>query len=108
MRFGDPFAFWFLIFVPALALVYWWGFRRKKRALAAFGNPSLVTKLANLASSGRQWAKSGLIVGGFLFLILALVQKRSLLCCFEQKIVYIIYRRRLLFLYIKRKIYISV
>ncbi|MBT5830657.1 MAG: VWA domain-containing protein [Candidatus Latescibacteria bacterium] len=74
MRFGDPFAFWFLIFVPALALVYWWGFRRKKRALAAFGNPSLVTKLANLASSGRQWAKSGLIVGGFLFLILALVQ----------------------------------
>lgn len=74
MRFGDPFAFWFLLLVPLLLLFYWWGFRRKKRALAAFGNPELVTKLTQLASRARQWAKAMLMVGGFLFLILALVQ----------------------------------
>ena len=74
MRFGDPMAFWFLLFVPFLILFYWWGFRRKKRALAAFGSPELVEKLTHMASVGRQWAKAVLMMLGFLFLVLALVQ----------------------------------
>ena len=74
MRFGEPFAFWFLIFLPVLVLFYVWGFRRKKRALVAFGNPVLVAKLAHMASLGRQCTKAGLVVTGFLFLIMALVQ----------------------------------
>lgn len=74
MRFEEPFAFWFLTFVPILLLFYWWGFRRKKRALEAFGNPELVAKLTQMTSIARQWAKAGLMVAGVLFLILALVQ----------------------------------
>ena len=74
MRFGEPFAFWFMAFVPLLFLFYAWGFYRKKRALAAFGNPSLVAKLMHLASRGRQWARAGLMMAGFLFLTLSLVQ----------------------------------
>jgi Ca-activated chloride channel family protein len=74
MRFGDPLVFWFLVFVPLLVLFYGWGFRRKKRALAAFGNPALVAKLTHLASLGRQWGKAGLMVTGLMFLVLALVQ----------------------------------
>ncbi|MDA0712060.1 MAG: BatA domain-containing protein, partial [bacterium] len=74
MRFGDPFAFWFLLAVPALLLFYVWGFRRKRRALAEFGNPKLVAKLTQMTSAGRQWVKAGLSMLGLLFLVLALVQ----------------------------------
>ena len=74
MRFGEPVAFWFMAFVPLLFLFYAWGFHRKKRALAAFGNPSLVAKLTRLASRGRQWVKAGLMMAGFIFLTLSLVQ----------------------------------
>jgi len=74
MRFGDPQAFWFLVCVPVFALFYWWAFRRKRRALSAFGSPELMEKLASGVSRVRQGVKAGLMCAGFLFLILALVQ----------------------------------
>lgn len=74
MQFGDPQAFYLLLLVPALALFYAWAFRRKRRALHAFGSPALMEKLASAVSRVRQGIKAGLIVAGFLFLSLALVQ----------------------------------
>ena len=46
MRFGDPQAFYFLLCVPIFALFFWWAFRRKRKALYAFGAPELMDKLA--------------------------------------------------------------
>lgn len=74
MRFGDPQTFWLLFSVPVFAFFYWWAFRRKRRALLAFGSPELMQKLASGASRTRQGVKAGFICAGFLFLILALVQ----------------------------------
>ena len=74
MRFGDPQAFWFLLCVPVFALFLWWAFRRKRLALALFGSAELMDKLASGVSRIRQGVKAALMCGGFLFLILALVQ----------------------------------
>lgn len=74
MRFGDPQAFYLLLLVPAMALFYAWTFRRKRRALHAFGSPALVEKLSSAVSRARQGIKAGLVVAGFLFVALALVQ----------------------------------
>lgn len=74
MRFGDPQAFWLLLLVPLSALFYFWAFRKKRRALADFAHPALLEKLTSATSWVRQAIKSGLVVSGFLFLALALVQ----------------------------------
>ncbi|MCY3869998.1 MAG: VWA domain-containing protein [Gemmatimonadetes bacterium] len=74
MRFGDPQAFYFLLCVPIFALFFWWAFRRKRRALYAFGAPELMNKLASGVSHMRQGIKSALMCIGFVFLVLALVQ----------------------------------
>lgn len=67
MRFGDPQAFYLLLCVPVFALFYWWAFRRKRKALYAFGAPELVDKLASGVSRMRQGIKSSLVCVGFLF-----------------------------------------
>lgn len=74
MRFGDPQAFYLLFLVPVLAIFYVWAFRRRRRALHAFGSPALMEKLASAVSRGRQAAKATLLILGILFLALALVQ----------------------------------
>jgi Ca-activated chloride channel family protein len=74
MQFGDPQVFWLLLLLPVLSVFYFWAFRKKKRALETFGSPALMKKLTSATSKARQWVKAGLMAGGFLFLILALVQ----------------------------------
>ena len=74
MRFGDPQAFWFLLLAPLCLVFYFWAFRRKRRALAAFGNPALMEKLTSATSWVRQGVKAALMVAGFFFLVLALVR----------------------------------
>lgn len=74
MRFGDPQAFWYVLAVPACVLFYLWAFRRKRRALNAFGNAALMAKLTSATSRARQAVKAGLVACALLFLVLALVQ----------------------------------
>ena len=74
MRFSDPQAFYVLIGVPVFALFYWWAFRRKRKALHAFGTPALMDKLASGVSRVRQGIKAALMCVGVAFLVLALVQ----------------------------------
>ncbi len=74
MQFGDPQAFYLLLVVPIFALFYGWAFRRKRKALYAFGAPALMNKLASGVSRIRQGIKAALMCVGFAFLVLALVQ----------------------------------
>jgi Ca-activated chloride channel family protein len=74
MRFGDPQAFWLLLLVPLLTLFLLRSFRSRRRALSAFGSPQLIRKLTSATSRVRQGIKSGLVVSGVLFLVLALVR----------------------------------
>lgn len=76
MRFGDPTAFWWLLLVPALLLLYGWSFRRRRDALRRFGSDTLMAKLTSATSRARQTVKAMLLLGAFLFLVLALVQPR--------------------------------
>ena len=74
MRFGDSLAFWLLLALPLWVCFYIWAFRKKHRALMAFGSPALMEKLTSATSWVRQGVKAALIVTGFFFLILALVR----------------------------------
>jgi Ca-activated chloride channel homolog len=74
MRFGDPQAFWYLLIVPACLLLFLWSFRKKRRALDAFGSPAIMAKLTSATSWARQIIKAALITMTFLFLILALIR----------------------------------
>ena len=74
MRFGDPQAFWLLALVPLLVVFIVWAFHRRRRALAIFGRPPMMAKLTSATSRTRQGVKAGLVIGGFAFLALALVQ----------------------------------
>ena len=74
MRFGDPLAFWLLLLFPVGVTFYIWAFRKKRRALSAFGNPALMEKLTSATSRVRQGIKAALMVVGFCLLTLALVQ----------------------------------
>ena len=74
MRFAEPQYFSLFVLVPALIVFYWWAFRRKRQALARFGNLDLVAKLMAATSSGRQAFKAGVMAVGLIFLILAAAQ----------------------------------
>jgi Ca-activated chloride channel family protein len=71
MRFAEPQYFYLLFLLPLFAAFYWWAFRKKRQALARFGNLDLVRKLMAATSSGRQVFKAALVVGGLFFLVLA-------------------------------------
>jgi Ca-activated chloride channel family protein len=71
MRFAEPQYFYLLFLLPAFAVFYGWAFRKKRQALARFGNLDLVRKLMAATSSGRQVFKAALILGGVGFLVLA-------------------------------------
>ena len=74
MSFGTPTYFHLLWLLPLLILFYLWAFRRKRRALALFGNPELMGKMTATTSRTRQVWKTTLAVLGVLFLVLAIVR----------------------------------
>lgn len=71
MQFGEG-NLLYLIFLlgPALIVFYLWSFRQKDKALAAFGELSLVKRLMPEVSRKRQKTKAGLIILGTILLIL--------------------------------------
>ena len=76
MRFGNAWAFWFLLLVPLCVVFYVWAFHNRRRALADFGSPALMEKLTSATSWARQGAKATFVVAGFFFLVMALVQPK--------------------------------
>jgi Ca-activated chloride channel family protein len=74
MRFAAPTAFHLLYLIPILIVFYVVAFRRKKRAIAIFGDPELMRTLTESVSSKKQIWKVALNVLGVLFLILALAR----------------------------------
>ena len=74
MTFGAPTYFHLLWLLPLLILFYVWAFRRKRRALALFGNPELMGKMTATTSRTRQVWKTVLAILGVLFLVLAIVR----------------------------------
>ncbi len=74
MRFAEPTAFHLLYLIPILIVFYVVVFRRKKRAMALFGELALMRTLTESVSSKEQVWKVALNVLGVLFLILALTR----------------------------------
>ena len=58
--------------IPALGLVYWYGFARRRRALARFAATSLLGHLMPGVSTARQKVKAVLVLAGMAVLIFAL------------------------------------
>jgi Ca-activated chloride channel family protein len=74
MQFANLSALYYLWLVPLLGALFLWAGRRKTRAVSAFGDPSLMAKLSQAVSPMRDRLKSGLILAGVFFLVLALAR----------------------------------
>ena len=72
MHFGSPQNFWLLVLVPLLGFFFAWAIAGKRRALERFVSSELAPKLTRNLSRGRQSWKYALVVGGVLFVVLAL------------------------------------
>jgi len=73
-RFAASAWLWGLALVPALVLLLAWAGRRRRRALAAFGDPELVARLTDSVSvSARRW-KSALVVTAVALSVVALAR----------------------------------
>ncbi|MCK5119579.1 MAG: VWA domain-containing protein, partial [Candidatus Latescibacteria bacterium] len=74
MRFAEPTAFHLLWLIPILIVFYLVAFRRKKRAMALFGELALMRALTESVSTKKQIWKVVLNGLGVLFLIFALAR----------------------------------
>ncbi|HXH28654.1 MAG TPA: VWA domain-containing protein [Candidatus Polarisedimenticolia bacterium] len=74
MRFAAPGSLWLLLLIPALAVLIAVSFRRRRRALEAFGEPHLMRQLTGSASTERRLIKATLLLGAVFFLVLALAR----------------------------------
>ena len=74
MQFANLSALCYLWLVPFLGALFLWAARRKRRAVAAFGDRGLMAKLSQAVSPMRDRLKSGLVLGGVFFLVLALAR----------------------------------
>jgi Ca-activated chloride channel family protein len=63
-----------LLLVPAMVAFFVYAFRQKRKAMAVFGNLSLMKLLAASVSRKRQLWKAALLVAGVFFLALALAR----------------------------------
>ena len=72
MRFAHPLHFWLLFLLPFLGAFFLWAIVRKRRAMQLFARADLLDKLTQNVSRERQYLKYILLLGGTLFLILAL------------------------------------
>ena len=74
MRFGAPAYFWFLWLVPLVALALWLAYRLRARARLRFADQSLLDRLLAGYSPRRRLTKVLLLLGGILFMVLALAR----------------------------------
>ena len=74
MRFAAPEYLWLLLALPVLAALFVSLFRRRRRALAAFGDLPLVIRLTASASTERRVIKAALVLASAFFLVLALAR----------------------------------
>ena len=70
---ASPFMY-LLILVPVVLALYIYAFVRKRQALRAFMDASLISRLLPGHSRRRQWAKALCMVGAVAALVLALMQ----------------------------------
>ncbi len=74
MTWGDPFAFKWLLFVPAILLFLMWDERRRTGAQRRFADPSFWKLIAPRWIPGRRSLKLGLLAGSAVFAIIALAR----------------------------------
>jgi len=74
MRFASPGYLWLLLALPVLALGFVLLFRKRRRALEAFGDLPLINRLTTSASTERRVIKAALVLGATFFLVLALAR----------------------------------
>lgn len=74
MQFANLDALYLLWLVPALGALFLWSARRKRKAVAAFGDEGLMAKLAQSTSPVRDRLKSGFLLASVFFLVLALAR----------------------------------
>jgi Ca-activated chloride channel family protein len=74
MQFAETSAFYLLLAIPLLWGLFIWSGRRKRKAAARLGDPSLVKKLSASESPVRDRIKSALLLSSFFFFILALAR----------------------------------
>lgn len=74
LRFANMELFWFLALAPAMALFYWYVFRKKREAMKRFGNLKLMSILAGSTRKNRQVWKAVLVTLTALLMILALMR----------------------------------
>jgi Ca-activated chloride channel homolog len=73
-RFADDVWLWALVLVPLLAVLHLAASARRRKSLAAIGDPALVEKLtANVSLAARRW-KTSLALGAVALLALALAR----------------------------------
>lgn len=72
MRFAQTGYLYLLWLLPMLGALVIYSFRKKRKALEAFGNYELMKKLSSSRSAKKEIAKALLLVAGLMFLILAL------------------------------------
>jgi Ca-activated chloride channel family protein len=73
-KFGAPEFLYLLPLVPALIVLYLFGFRKKQKLLKRFGDLQLVRKLSSAVSPRRQRIKALLLLAAVLLLLLALAR----------------------------------
>ncbi len=74
MQFANLSALYLLWLVPALVALSIWSGRRKRRAIAVFGDADLVSKLSQAVSPVLDRLKGGLILATVFFLVLAIAR----------------------------------
>lgn len=74
MQFATPNAFYALLLLPGLAAFFLWSRRRRRRAVEALGDSTLVDRLSLGVSRARERWKSALLFAAFFFLVLALAR----------------------------------
>jgi len=67
---------WALVGIPLAGWLYWRAFRQRRAALDRFGDAALVRRLAEAVRPWRRTVRAGLVVGGLLALIVALIGPR--------------------------------
>ncbi|MFA6111120.1 MAG: VWA domain-containing protein [Candidatus Latescibacterota bacterium] len=76
MHFGYLASFWLLLLLPLLGVFLVWAMAVRRRVLARFADPAMVTRLTRNLSPGRRYLKAALLWTGVLFLVLALTGPR--------------------------------
>lgn len=73
-RFANPQYLWLLLTIPALVMLFWLAARNRRKRLARFGNPELLTELMPDVSNGRVLLKFIVFCSALGFVIFAIAR----------------------------------